>query len=305
LLGFQRWDTLVFMLATQARILPMLATSAEPFDDPGWLFETKHDGVRALMSIEHDHVRVWGRDGQSYDGRYPELDELRSLPSGTVLDGELVVLRHGLPDFHALMARHARRSPPRFVTDPIRYVAFALLPLGKRSLVNLPLSERRDLLHATLPDDGLVTACEGVIGKGKRFFEKMVLAGHEGIVAKRINSRYTPNSRNGAWKKIKRRMLLACVAFGYRVDREGVKDVLLATMVDDAEMEYVGAVELGITGGAVERLESLRTSKPAIPFANPGRAIRWVKPSLLCVVQFCGWRPGGWWRDACVVAWGE
>ena len=72
----------------------------------------------------------------------------------------------------------------------------------------------------------------------------------------------------------------------------------------EGKLSYVGTVELGIDGTAADRLESLRCGKPVIPFSAGGRCC-WVKPSLLCVVQFCGWRPGGWWRDACVVAWGE
>lgn len=279
----------------------MLATSAEPFDDPNYLFEVKWDGVRGLVRVEKDGIRVWGREND-YTGRYPELDELRQLPPGTVLDGELVMLKDGLPDFHALMARHSRRNLRRpFYAEPIRYVAFDLLSLGKRCLVNVPFSERRDLLHGLLPDSEIVVPCEGVVGKGKAFFKRAIDAGHEGIVAKRLNSKYAPDKRNGAWKKCKQKMLVACAVFGYRVGPDGVKDVLLATMMD-GKLGYVGTVELGITGEAVERLESLRCAKPALPCTLTAR---WVKPDLLCVVQHCGWRPGGWWRDACVVAWGE
>src|SRR3954471_5124395 len=96
------------------RLLPMLATASEPFDDDGCLFEVKWDGVRALAAVEPGGVRLWGREGAEYTGRYPELaGELGQLPSGTLLDGELVLLRGGLPDFYGLMSRHARRPGRR------------------------------------------------------------------------------------------------------------------------------------------------------------------------------------------------
>lgn len=280
----------------------MLATSSEPFDDPGYLFEIKWDGVRALAAVEADRIRLWGREGANYTGRYPELEALRALPPGTVLDGELVMTKDGLPDFHALMSRHARRpSKLPYFAEPIRYVVFDLLYLGGRSLVHQPLSERRKVLHDNLPDSPVVVACKGVVGKGLSFFKKTIVAGHEGVVAKQLTSRYAPNRRNGAWRKIKQKMELPCVVIGYHMARDGLRDLLMASCVD-GKLVYVGAVELGIDnrGGTIKLLESLRITKPAIPCAL---SARWVKPEMLCMVQFCGWRPGGWWRDACLARW--
>src|SRR4051812_22268401 len=89
-------------------VSPMLATSAAPFDDAGCLFEVKWDGVRALASVTRESWRLWGRELQDYTDRYPELRVLLELPAGTMLDGELVMVRDGRPDFHALMSRHSR-----------------------------------------------------------------------------------------------------------------------------------------------------------------------------------------------------
>src|SRR5262245_48909891 len=57
-------------------VAPMLATSSPPFDHPEYVFETKWDGVRALMAIQNDMVRIWGRHLQDYSDRYPELHAL-------------------------------------------------------------------------------------------------------------------------------------------------------------------------------------------------------------------------------------
>src|SRR5439155_25752731 len=76
-------------------LLPMLATRAAPFDSDAYLFEVKWDGVRALAAIENRRWRLLGRNGSDYTERYPELAVLRCLPSGTIIDGDLIVLQNG------------------------------------------------------------------------------------------------------------------------------------------------------------------------------------------------------------------
>src|SRR5262245_16424507 len=97
--------------------------------------------------------RLWGREAIDYTDRYPELEILRRLPAGTILDGELVALRNGQADFHLLMSRHSRR--PRavsFFAESIQYVVFDLLYFRVRSLLDRPLAERRRMLHEELPE---------------------------------------------------------------------------------------------------------------------------------------------------------
>jgi ATP-dependent DNA ligase len=142
----------------------MLATSVAAFDDPGTLFEVKWDGVRALTAVTKHARRTWGRDLVDYTDRYPELDALQAMPAGTILDGELVALRDGRPDFHALMARRHSRRPSRlpYRLEPAQYVVFDLLQLGTRSLLDRPLRERRAILHEHLPAVPCVSLCEGL-----------------------------------------------------------------------------------------------------------------------------------------------
>src|SRR5258708_28284343 len=132
--------------------LPMLATKAAPFDAEDYLFEVKWDGVRALAAVEQDSWALWGRQGVDYTTRYPELNVLRRLPSGTVVDGELVVLDQGRADLPTLLRRHLRRRPLSGVcpTAPLCYVLFDLLSLRGRALFKEPLVRRRELLRELL-----------------------------------------------------------------------------------------------------------------------------------------------------------
>src|SRR5262249_920155 len=89
------------------QVLPMLAGAAEPFGSPAYCFEVKWDGVRALAAVEETGWRVWGRERGDYTARYPELDVLRRLPAGTLVDGELVAFdADGRPGRRRLVRRH-------------------------------------------------------------------------------------------------------------------------------------------------------------------------------------------------------
>ncbi len=124
------------------RIEPMLAIASEPFDSDDHLYEVKWDGVRCLAAVEAGQVRLWGRELADYTGRYPEMDALGKLPTGTVVDGELVVFRDGRADLDAVLRRHQMTG--RFQTklasrqDPAVYVAFDLLFHRGRSLISAP-----------------------------------------------------------------------------------------------------------------------------------------------------------------------
>jgi ATP-dependent DNA ligase len=283
----------------------MLATSSPPFDDPSWRFEIKWDGVRALAAVANGSWRLWGREGVVYTERYPELESLRRLPAGTMLDGEIVLVRDGHADFPTLMSsRHGRRPRPwlPFFAEPISYVVFDLLYYAGRSVINCPLAERQELMRR-LPEVPFVSRCDGTQNSGRAFFRAAVAAGHEGVVAKKLISHYLPNRRGVAWRKIKEKMELPCVVIGYRTGPDDLRDLLMASLVDGA-LAFVGTVELGIYGKRqlIKSLEASRQRSPAVKCSIPAK---WVRPELFCTVRFCGWRPGGAWRDPVFAGWDE
>ena len=109
------------------KLLPMLAVPAEPFDSPEYCFECKWDGIRVLAALEKGGWQLWGREQGDYTARYPELDVLRRLPAGTLVDGELVALdAHGRPDL-------PRRSPARCMDRWTAPPSFAATSTGPAS----------------------------------------------------------------------------------------------------------------------------------------------------------------------------
>jgi ATP-dependent DNA ligase len=280
-------------------LLPMLAVAAEPFDSAEYLFEVKWDGVRALAAIEPCGWRLWGRRKADYTDRYPELAFLQHLPVGTVLDGELVQLVHGRADFEKLLSRHQLVSPGKIrraaEQDPASYIVFDVLQIAGQSLLSRPLGERRQRLEALCAGASptRLVFSRGVVGAGRTYFGEVIQQGHEGVMAKQLNSPYRPGQRTSEWRKIKPRQQTVCVIFGYRHARGRLDSLLLAAQGTDG-LRYVGPVSCGLTEDLRQELEpqlAMRTCTQ--PLIQVPTSATWVLPELYCLVRGFGFLGSG------------
>jgi len=192
---------------------PMLAKKADaPFDSGDHIFEIKWDGVRCVAFIEAGRVRLQSRQLTDITVQFPELACLDRLPTGTVLDGELVALESGKPSLRVaqqrvlLQNRHRIRWLSR--TRPVIYMVFDLPYLNGKPLTASPLSFRREALQRLIERSPLpgILMTEGVRHYGHRLFTQVMSLGLEGIMAKRVDSPYLPGRRSPYWLKIKPRM---------------------------------------------------------------------------------------------------
>ena len=176
------------------QVLPMLAVAAEPFDSLEYCFEVKYDGVRALAAVDETGSRLWGRERADYTARYAELDVLRRLPVGTLVDGELVAFNaDGRPDLRRLLCRHGLTNPWRMRQAqhwcPVRYVLFDLLYYAGHRLMREPLVRRREVLAEVCQWlDVMVMFSPAVIGTGIALYQTALAGGQEGVMAKRLSS---------------------------------------------------------------------------------------------------------------------
>jgi ATP-dependent DNA ligase len=201
------------------RLLPMLAVPAAPFDSSEYSFEYKWDGIRALAAVETAGWRLWGRQQADYTARYPELDVLRQLPAGTLVDGELVAFdAYSRPDLPRLLRRHGLTDSWRIRQArrwcPVRYVLFDVLYHAGHCLVQEPLAQRRDVLAELCQglDTAEVRFSEAVVGQGRALYAAALAQGHEGVLAKHLISSYRPGRRSAAWRKVKPRPPRTCLA---------------------------------------------------------------------------------------------
>jgi ATP-dependent DNA ligase len=188
----------------------MLATKADaPFDSEKHLFEIKWDGIRCLAFVEGGQVRLQSRQLTEITCQFPELVGLAGLPSGTVLDGELVVFKDAKPSLTAIQTRAMLQNCSRIQhqsrTAPVSYMVFDLLFLRGRSLMTATLSDRRDALiklYEQFPSSGFLPS-QGLCQRGRELFAQIIRHGLEGVMAKRMDAPYLPGKRCHHWLKIK------------------------------------------------------------------------------------------------------
>lgn len=291
---------------------PMLARPGEmPPDDGSWALEMKWDGLRALAYIDAGRVRLMSRSGQDITRTYPELSGLGAALAGrqALLDGEIVVLgTDNWPDFEALQQRMnigsvaaAHRLAARL---PATYLAFDLLHLDGRPLLSEPYRARRALLeslHLHGPFWQTPPSFTGEPGADVRALS--LRHGLEGVMAKRLDSRYEPGQRTGSWVKIKNVSRQEAVIGGWQPGRGGRAGQIGSLLVGVGEaggLAYAGHVGTGFSQRALrllsERLAPLR--RAGSPFATPvppaqARSAVWTEPSLVIEVDFAGWTRAG------------
>ncbi|MFJ4918618.1 non-homologous end-joining DNA ligase [Streptomyces sp. NPDC088725] len=288
-------------------IRPMLAVPGPlpaVAEQAGWAFEVKWDGVRCVVAAPGDGtVRLTTRAGNDATPRYPELaalgEQLRGTPA--VLDGEVVVLdARGRPDFGLLQRRmgvaNPRRAARLAMEYPVQLVLFDIMYLAGRSLLGLPYEERRSVL-AGLGLAGRNWAAPAYMeGHGQQAWDSTLRHGFEGVVAKRLTGRYTPNLRSPDWRKTKHVLPLDVVIGGWSEGRGGLRGLPGAVLVgveEPAGLRYVGSVGSGMSDE--ERYGLARylgvIPRDGSPFTNPVdvAAPHWVEPRLVAEIVFSGW----------------
>ncbi|KZX20025.1 ATP-dependent DNA ligase [Rathayibacter tanaceti] len=269
-------------------LAPMLAkaVAAVPAQDAvagGYSYEPKWDGFRAIVSVAGGECRIGSRGSKPLTRYFPELVEafLRLLPDGCVLDGEIVVAT-GAPgaqrlDWELLSQRihpAASRVAVLAETTPAMLVAFDLLALDGRSLLEEPYSARREALAALLtglPHPlhlGRTTADDAL---ARDWLERFEGAGLDGVVAKPLAAPYAPGKRT--MLKVKHHRTAEVVAIGYRehTSQPGVGSILLGLYGDDGELRQVGGASAFSDERRVRLVEELTE---AVERDDAGDAVR-------------------------------
>ena len=232
-------------------VQPMLAKAVDslPSDD-GWLFEPKWDGFRAIVFRDGDSVYTQSRDLKPLDRYFPELAEplKAALPERCVVDGEVVISRDGALDFEALLLRiHPAASRVNMLAaeSPASFIAWDLLALGDEDLRDVPQGDRRarleSVLGAALPPVHMTPATTDR-ALAADWFDRFEGAGLDGVIAKRLETRYMPGKR--AMLKIKHQRTADCVVAGFRWHKNGpgthVGSLLLGLFDDGGSLHHVG-----------------------------------------------------------------
>jgi bifunctional non-homologous end joining protein LigD len=278
---------------------PMLATRGThvPAGDE-WQHEVKWDGMRVLVEVRGGAGRLYSRNEIDATVSFPEL---AGIPVGdSLLDGEVVAFADGTPSFGALAERmhvsradRARRLAERI---PVTLLVFDILRLGDKDLLDEPLAVRRERLgDLDLQHDRWQTP--PVYDDGQMLFDATYQQGLEGIVSKRLTSRYRPGQRSKDWLKFAHRRRESYVVGGWRLETDS-QDRLGAVLVGQPSAQgllYRGRVGSGIAGrkAAVLREVLAGLTRPTTPFVDDVPKIdalgtTWVEPVLVVDVESLG-----------------
>ncbi len=280
---------------------PMLAqVRRNPFKDPNWVFEVKWDGVRCLLHLSPRGVRLQSRNLRDISGTYPELLDVSSAVDArsAVMDGEIVALdSRGRSSFRLLQNRinlsselDVSRAAAR---TPVVFYAFDLLHLDGRTLMSDRLENRKSQLERILLPSPRLRYSDHIDEDGTAFYEASREMGTEGVVGKRLGSRYLPGARSSDWVKIRVEERDDFVVGGWTPGKHGRSRYfgsLLLGQYRGGKLCYAGKVGTGFDSAL---LSSLRRELDVLeidemPFdRDPGEpGSHWVRPELVCEVRF-------------------
>ncbi len=275
----------------------MLARPVEaPFSSDDWIFEVKWDGIRAISYVK-EGLSIRSRNQKELIYNFPELSELNDLTHDAVLDGEIIVMKDGKPDFQTLIQRMQNNKPGdiRYMSGkfPADYIIFDILEKDGEELLDIPLMERKRILKDSVKEGKFAVLSIFVENTGEAYYRAALKKGLEGIMAKKKQSSYEPGKRSNNWLKIKQEKTCDCVIFGYTKgegNRENTFGSLIMGLYDAAVPVFIGKVGTGFSqedmGNMKLSLDKYKVEEETLHGVDMDREITWLRPEIVCEVGY-------------------
>ena len=269
-------------------VRPMLLGEVEEvFDSKDYLYEVKYDGIRVLVFVSKDKIIIKSRYGIDITCLFPEMSVLcKIVDCNVIFDGEIIMLQNNKVSFSKLQKRiHLKNKKTiEFLskTNPVVFMCFDVIYEDK-DLINLSLLERKKLL-SKYEDNEVFIKCTYVSGEGIKLFDAIKKLDMEGIIAKKIDSKYLVNERSNNWLKIKNYKVGEFLVIGYiNKDNSYVISLVLGKKVKN-KLIYVGKVSLG-KKRRLAKLIMKKTKVKAYMDVN-SRDVIYIKPDVKCIVKY-------------------
>ena len=283
---------------------PMLLYETEPFDSDEHIFELKLDGIRCIAYIEPKSVVLQNKRHKDVTDIYPELSDMKKcVKKRVILDGELVVLIDGKPNFYALQKRSLMSDEFRIKlaakNDPVQFVAYDILYLDGKDLTVKPLMERKEMLNKAVTEGHGLSISRYIEKTGIAFFELAKQEKLEGIVAKKKDGLYHIGKRTHDWVKIKVMQDEDLFVCGYQPDENGnVKDLILGYYDDNDKLQCRGKVYLGVSESDRKITgEFAKKNTVKRPWFEKYKNAVWLKPELIGTAHFMNETENGGMRQ--------
>lgn len=269
----------------------LIAHRQEPFDSPQWIYELKLDGFRCLAYVDEGMVDFRNKRNLQISWRFPELQEIHNFVSQRcILDGEVVIMKSGKPDFYEVQKRtimtdkfRIRMAAERL---PAAFVAYDCLFWKNQSLLDYQLMKRKDILNEIIiKESDCFTASRYFEGRGCALYQLCEEQELEGVVAKRKDSIYLMDKRVNSWVKFKRLADDDFIVAGY-IEKKGNKFSIILGKYRNGKLIYKGHVTSGVTQDIISYLRPSEHSMITLfPVAENEGAV-WVVPDRVCTVNY-------------------
>src|SRR5437016_2026072 len=257
--------------------------------------EDKYDGIRGQLHKEGDRIVLYSRDLNDVTAAFPEVVAAAGIvPHDVLLDGEVLAFKDGVVrPFFELQHRLGRKvvSAQLLTEVPVIFVAFDLLYLDGRNLLEEPLRERRRLLdELSLPSPFMLAYLIQANNPEEldRIFDAARSRNNEGLMVKDPASKYTPGRRGLGWLKLKKALatldvVVTGVEIGHGKRKNGLSDYTFAVYDEQADrLVNIGKAYSGLTDVEIAQMTDYFKS---ITLKDYGR-FRLVQPEVVLEVAF-------------------
>lgn len=268
----------------------LISKQVPAFNSSDYIYELKQDGIRCINYVDENSIDLRNKRDMILTSKFPELSEIYENVKGkAILDGELIVLKNGVPDFYELQRRVMLTDSFKIQLAakklPASYVAYDIIYHDGKEVTELPLLERKLLLNSIIEESKRIAISRYIREFGIELYNLTCEQELEGVVAKEINSKYFFDKRSKDWLKIKRMADEDFVICGYILKESS--NTLVLGQYDGNSLIYKGNVTLGVKLDFIEEYDCKRVNES--PFTNSpewSEKVEWLKPELVCVVEY-------------------
>lgn len=275
-------------------IKPMLiGEMIEAFDSPDYIFELKLDGERCIAYLDpKTGTELRNKRNMKMLSKVPELSEIhKQVKHKCILDGELIVIKDGKPDFSEIQRRSLTSNDFKIHLQsskyPASFTAFDVLYDKDHEVVSLPLMERKKLLKSVVKENERLAVSRYIEEKGVEFYKLAEENDLEGIVAKLKSSKYVFDKRTKDWIKIKNLQDDDFVVCGYTQKENNVVSIVLGQYQNEI-LIYKGHVTLGVSANDYKTISSTKRLRKSpfqeLPTGNDNAI--WIDLKHVCNVKY-------------------
>jgi bifunctional non-homologous end joining protein LigD len=282
-------------------IKPMLISEIkDAFDSPDYIYELKLDGERCIAYLDKDEGTVLrNKRNLNMLSKVPELSDIhKQAKTRCILDGELIVIKDGKPDFSEIRRRSLMSNSFKIELAsskfPASFIAFDIIYHKDHEVTDLSLIERKKLLRDTIIENERIAISRFIETQGIEYYKLTEEKQLEGIVAKRKDSKYYFDKRTKDWIKIKNLQDDDFVVCGYIQKDNSVISIVLG-QYSDVELIYKGHVTLGVSTSDFKLMKNTaKINKPLFKDISVGNEDAvWLEPVLVCTVKYMMKTAGG------------